>query len=56
MRQLSREQPVKGIALSGYGMEDDIRRSKDAGFVEHLTKPVDLAQLQSTIQRVLTAP
>ena len=33
-----------GIALSGYGMDDDLRRSREAGFVEHLTKPVDFRQ------------
>lgn len=29
------------IALSGYGQERDRRRSKDAGFDYHLTKPVE---------------
>jgi signal transduction histidine kinase len=33
------------VALSGYGQEHDYRRSKQAGFVEHLVKPVDLATL-----------
>jgi PAS domain S-box-containing protein len=34
------------VALTGYGREDDVRRSRDAGFDHHLIKPVDLAQLQ----------
>jgi signal transduction histidine kinase len=33
------------VALSGYGREHDYARSKQAGFVEHLVKPVDLATL-----------
>ena len=31
------------IAVSGYGQEDDVRRSLEAGFELHLTKPVDPA-------------
>ncbi|MFL5241779.1 MAG: response regulator [Gemmataceae bacterium] len=37
------------IAVSGYGQEEDRRRSKDAGFDLHLTKPVDPATLQSLL-------
>jgi signal transduction histidine kinase len=44
---------ICGIALSGFGMEADRQRSKDAGFIAHLTKPVDLLHLQSTIRRVV---
>jgi PAS domain S-box-containing protein len=40
------------IALSGYGMEDDIRRSREAGFEEHLVKPVNPRELEATIRRV----
>jgi CheY-like chemotaxis protein len=32
---------VKRIALTGWGSEDDRRKSREAGFDEHLTKPVD---------------
>jgi len=42
----------KAIALSGFGMEDDIQRSRDAGFAEHLTKPVDISRLEAAIKRV----
>jgi CheY-like chemotaxis protein len=44
---------IVGIALSGFGMEDDLKRSQQAGFAEHLTKPVDFAVLQETITRLL---
>jgi two-component system CheB/CheR fusion protein len=41
------------IALSGYGMEDDVRRSREAGFEEHLVKPVSPRELDATIRRVI---
>jgi len=37
--------------MSGFGMDEDIRRSREAGFVDHLVKPVDVSVLQRTIQR-----
>jgi len=40
-----------GIAISGYGMDADIQKSAQAGFVEHLTKPVDLETLNAAIAR-----
>jgi CheY-like chemotaxis protein len=43
---------IKGIALSGYGMEEDMRKSHAAGFVDHVVKPVSLEHLQSVIRRV----
>ncbi|HEX2974125.1 MAG TPA: ATP-binding protein, partial [Tepidisphaeraceae bacterium] len=49
MRYLRGKFELPGIALSGFGMEEDIRRSLDAGFARHLTKPVDLQQLQLAI-------
>jgi len=49
MRELSRRYGLKGVALSGYGMEDDVQRSREAGFSKHLTKPVDLQALRAAI-------
>ena len=43
---------LPAIALSGYGMEEDIARCKEAGFDDHVTKPVNLQKLEATIQRV----
>jgi signal transduction histidine kinase len=54
MRALQAFSPVKGIALSGYGMKADIDRSLAAGFAAHLTKPCDLAILNATIEKVLS--
>lgn len=54
MRSLCAAYPnLVGIALSGYGMETDIARSHEAGFVAHLTKPLDFAVLQATIEKSL---
>jgi signal transduction histidine kinase/ActR/RegA family two-component response regulator len=41
-----------GICLSGYGMEDDLQACREAGFAEHLTKPVDMQRLRAAIGRV----
>jgi PAS domain S-box-containing protein len=40
---------LRGIAVSGFGMDDDIARSKAAGFAEHLTKPIDFSLLQRSL-------
>ena len=52
MRAIRRSYPVRAIALSGYGMEEDVRNSRDAGFAEHLIKPVTLETLEAVIARV----
>jgi two-component system CheB/CheR fusion protein len=41
------------IAMSGFGTEDDVQQSLDAGFLLHLTKPVELARLDAAIQDIL---
>ena len=38
------------IALTGYGQDSDLTRSKEAGFEQHLVKPVDLNYLMSLLQ------
>lgn len=53
MQEIHRRYGVPGIALSGYGMEDDVRKSLNAGFERHLTKPVNLQALQTAIQEIL---
>ena len=40
---------VKLIALTGYGQAEDRRRAFEAGFDEHLTKPVDLDTLEHAL-------
>ena len=55
MRQLKSRHGLRGVALTGYGMEDDMRNSRDAGFLDHVVKPIDIAQLETVIQRVISA-
>ena len=38
------------VALTGWGQEEDQRRATEAGFSHHLTKPVDLAQLDQVLR------
>ncbi len=52
MREASRKGGARGIAVSGYGMEDDIERSREAGFSAHLTKPINVQDLTETIAKV----
>jgi PAS domain S-box-containing protein len=56
MRALRDLKPLVGIALSGFGMETDIQRSLEAGFVEHLVKPVGVKALQAAIDRAVHPP
>ena len=51
MQYLRQQYGLRGIALSGYGMEEDVRQSKAAGFDEHLLKPLSLEALQRILER-----
>ncbi|MEZ0267431.1 MAG: response regulator [Phycisphaerae bacterium] len=55
MRQLRDQYGLKGIALSGYGQDEDVRESRAAGFVEHLVKPVDFARLEAAVRRAVSS-
>ena len=52
MRAVRARRIIPGIAMSGYGMEEDMLKSREAGFTEHLVKPIDIPQLIAAIQRV----
>jgi len=52
MIQLSREYGLRGIALSGYGMDEDFVRTRNAGFLAHLVKPIDFERLNRVIDQV----
>jgi PAS domain S-box-containing protein len=47
--QLPSGQGVRKIALTGYGQYEDKQRAFDAGFDEHLVKPVEIEKLESVI-------
>jgi DNA-binding response OmpR family regulator len=53
MQSISEQKKLKAIALSGFGTEDDKRRSKEAGFLEHLTKPYNIPELKSTVAKLM---
>jgi PAS domain S-box-containing protein len=42
----------RGIALSGFGQEEDLRRSREAGFHMHLIKPINFNMLKDVLRRV----
>jgi CheY-like chemotaxis protein len=52
MQQLKNEFNLKGIGLSGYGMEEDIAKGQSAGFVQYLTKPIHFAELKQIISEL----
>jgi CheY-like chemotaxis protein len=49
MRQLSATHGLRGIALSGFGMDSDLAESVAAGFSRHLIKPIDIGQLRAVL-------
>lgn len=53
MREVKARYGLRGIALSGFGTEEDVRASREAGFEEHLTKPLDFTVLRAAVQRLI---
>ena len=49
MQQLTREHGLRGIALSGYGMPEDLAKTEEAGFLAHLVKPINFDQLHNVL-------
>ena len=49
MKELRDRYAVRGVAITGYGMEADIERARTAGFFAHLTKPVDVNKLSAVL-------
>ena len=47
--------PVRAIAVSGYGMNADLEKSREIGFAAHLTKPIDFPRLETLIVEILNA-
>jgi signal transduction histidine kinase len=54
MREVRLNKRLPGIALSGFGSEQDVNQAKEAGFAEHLTKPINFERLEKTIQTLLS--
>jgi CheY-like chemotaxis protein len=53
MRELQTIKGLRGIALSGFGMEHDVSKARAAGFSEHLTKPINFERLEEAIKNLL---
>ena len=53
MRELKKDSALKGIALTGYGMEEDVTRSQEAGLTTHLTKPIRIETLDHALAAAL---
>jgi PAS domain S-box-containing protein len=49
MKELRDNYGLKGIALTGFGTEQDISRSRESGFVTHLTKPIRMSSLEDAL-------
>jgi PAS domain S-box-containing protein len=55
MKKLKAHHKLRGICLSGYGMEEDVAKSLAAGFLEHLTKPINFQRLETAINKAASA-
>jgi CheY-like chemotaxis protein len=53
MIEMCKRGSIQGIALTGFGMEQDVSRSRKAGFFTHLTKPVKIQSLESALNAVM---
>jgi signal transduction histidine kinase len=56
MTRLRATSQIRGIAISGFGMNGDVEKSRQAGFSEHLVKPVNLDKLETAIEQAMAAP
>jgi CheY-like chemotaxis protein len=52
LKRIRQVRDVPALALSGFGMDEDVERSRDAGFSDHLTKPVSIDRLQAAIAQL----
>jgi two-component system CheB/CheR fusion protein len=52
MRELPGLKGIRLVAVTGYGRSDDRLRARDAGFDDHLTKPVEFAVLDQALAGV----
>ncbi|HKR39748.1 MAG TPA: response regulator, partial [Paraburkholderia sp.] len=55
IRAFRAQSTAPAVALTGFGTDDDVRRSVEAGFTAHLTKPVNFEQLERLIEEAATA-
>jgi PAS domain S-box-containing protein len=56
MRELGAVHRMRGIALTGYGQDKDVALSREAGFIAHLTKPIDVRSLDKALAELHASP
>ena len=56
LKRITADRPMRAIAMSGFGMDEDLRKSREAGFSEHLVKPVNMPELLQAVRRIGTQP
>jgi CheY-like chemotaxis protein len=55
LRGAVHEHPFLLVALTGWGKSDDLRRTQEAGFDEHLTKPASLSAIENLLRRAASS-
>ena len=53
IEKVRKTRKIPAIALTGFGMQQDVERAQQAGFDAHLTKPVNLQKLEAAIWKLL---
>jgi CheY-like chemotaxis protein len=53
IEKLRQKRDTPAVALTGFGMQQDVERAQQAGFDAHLTKPVNIQKLEATIWKLL---
>lgn len=55
LRRMNRQHPQCLIAVTGYGTDEDLQRTQEAGFDHHIVKPIEPAELNALMARSITA-
>ena len=53
MRVLKSKYGLRGIAISGFGLEEDVENARAAGFSAHLTKPVSFEAVRAALDSIV---
>lgn len=55
LKRLKAERDIRAIAFSAHNLPEDLQRSAEAGFIEHLAKPISPDKLCAAIERAALA-
>jgi CheY-like chemotaxis protein len=53
LKELNIKYGLRGVAMTGFGSDADLAQTREAGFLEHLVKPIDVTTLDAAIQRLV---